>query len=866
MTRATFRTAALGVLLFAAGRLGAAVLNVPADHPTITAAVSRAADGDTVLVEDGVYLESNIEITKRLLVRSRNRYGAVIYGSERTQDAVFIIRAAARLEGFILKNAAAGIKQRRSLDVEWQVSNVAIFNCSVGIALDDLSANIGSARIRNVAVFGGPESVGISTNDAGRIEVADCLIANCGIAFQGYDHLSFRVSGGAVVDCGRVIIEATAHRPIPPATSRVEIGGGLRVLRTDSMKGPGRLEESLGYLRTSVFGAQDREAGGGAGMLGRASMIALAEAGMMLRMGEHGLAGGRYMRALETARKAGMDELAWLAIMGLARTAGSGGKTAEALGHYREAVDLLEKWIPAVPMGLRRIDFLEDKASAFEAVIGLSLDEHASDPAGGHAEQAFLYAERLKSLTRFFPPDARGRGPAAGAASKAISSLQLRLQDPDLGAEAKEELIRGLERAEEDYQAALIDEERAWTTRKDGPTAPADNGERLPSPLGFRGVKDRLAGRAVLSYVLGEDGSYAFLATGAGLSWARLPGESRIAGMVDPYLRFLQLRDGNEFRGARAGRLLFDLLIGPFSEKLRAGPRQIIVVPDGWLSYLPFEALVVSGGDDRIKPVFWGESAEISYAPSATRAVNGRPWGAAGAMAEGSAPGILAVGCSDGIRCDNRSRKLKRSFLPLAHVRREIRALAGYFPARKVTTLIDAEAGEAGLRSADLTRYGIVHFAVHGVIDDTDWWRSALLLRPDPGRGDDGFFTALEISELELEASLVVLSGCGTGAGGLHKGEGIRGLSGAFLRAGAEYLVVSLWNVDDRATAELMGRFYRELAAGASPARALAAAKKQMIGTGYRNPFFWAPFVLIKNGEDPGRGREGTLPTALLIR
>jgi CHAT domain-containing protein len=335
--------------------------------------------------------------------------------------------------------------------------------------------------------------------------------------------------------------------------------------------------------------------------------------------------------------------------------------------------------------------------------------------------------------------------------------------------------------------------------------------------------------------------------------------------MVEPYLRFLQLRDGNEFRGARAGRLLFDLLVGPFAGRLREGPRRIIVVPEGRLTYLPFEALVASGGDG-IRPVFWGESAEISYAPSATRAVGGRPWNAAGARAAGSASGILAVGNSDGIRCDNRSRRLKRFFLPLAHVGREIRALAGYFQALKVTTLIDEEASEAGLRSADLSRYGILHLAAHGVIDDTDWWRSALLLRPDPERGDDGFFTALEISELELGASLVVLSGCGTGAGSLHKGEGIRGLSGAFLRAGAEYLVVSLWNVDDRATADLMGRFYRELAAGASPARALAAAKKQMIGTGYRNPFFWAPFVLIKNGEDPGRGREGTLPTALLIR
>jgi CHAT domain-containing protein len=226
----------------------------------------------------------------------------------------------------------------------------------------------------------------------------------------------------------------------------------------------------------------------------------------------------------------------------------------------------------------------------------------------------------------------------------------------------------------------------------------------------------------------------------------------------------------------------------------------------------------------------------------------------------------LAVGNSDGIRCDNRSRNLKRFFLPLAHVREEIRALAGVFSDRKVTTLIDEEAMEARLRMADLSHYGIIHLAVHGVIDDTDWWRSALLLRPDPGSGDDGFFTVLEISKLELRASLVVLSGCGTGTGSLFKGEGIRGLSGAFLRAGAGYLLVSLWNVDDGATAELMGRFYRGLAAGASPARALADAKKRMIVAGYRNPLFWAPFILIENGDDPGQEREEMKRTARLTR
>ncbi len=172
------------------------------------------------------------------------------------------------------------------------------------------------------------------------------------------------------------------------------------------------------------------------------------------------------------------------------------------------------------------------------------------------------------------------------------------------------------------------------------------------------------------------------------------------------------------------------------------------------------------------------------------------------------------------------------------------------FPEGKVTAVLDGAASEAGFKSAGLGRYGVIHLAAHGVIDDENWWRSALLLEPGPGGREDGFLTALEIPELELAARLVVLSGCGTGAGRLFKGAGIKGLSGAFLRAGAERVLVSLWNVDDRATAEFMGEFYGRLAEGDAPSRALARAKRGMIDAGYRNPFYWAPFVLIGRAGD----------------
>jgi len=851
--KAFARTIIAGIAFLAWDRLGATVLKVPADHPTIALAVSRASDGDTVLVDDGVYLESNIEITKDIQVRSKNFYGAVVYGANRSRDAIFIVRAAALLEGFVLKGGQKGILQRGGPDVEWRASRLAIIDCRVGIEVNDPSGNIGSARVRNVTILGRPGSCGITTNDARRIDVSDCLVANCGIAFQGYDHISFRVSGGAVLDCGQVAEESTGYRPIPPATSRIEIGGGLRILGSDALKDPAELAEFMSYLGGAVFGVEGASARSGREPSAAFALIALVEAGIASGNGSYGAAAACYGRALAAAREAGSEAFSWQALLGLARAAEADGRIDAAIAAYREAIELLERWIPAVPMGLHRIDFLADKAPAFEGLIGLLLDERSSGSAAGREELAFGYSERLRALTRPLSIGAEGRGAGANSASLAISDLQRKLQDPDLSGEAKEALLGSLERAEQDCHEALVAEERRAALdagRRRRSRGPGEEGGAAHF-IDFQSVRDRLDGRAVLSYILSEKESFAFLATEAGLEVARLPAASRITALIEPYLRFLQLEEARDFGGAKAGRLLFDLLVGPFAAKLVSGPRRIIVVPDDRLHYLPFEALVASRAGDGDRPVYWGESVEITYAASVACALESGPWIVGGPRSGGRGAAILAVGCSDGIRCDNRSRQVKRFFQPLAYVRREVGALARIFGDGQVTALIDEETSETRLKAMDLSKYAIIHLAAHGVIDDTDWWRSALLLRPDAEGYEDGFLTALEISRLEIGGALVVLSGCGTGIGRLYEGEGIRGLSGAFRRAGADHLVVSLWNVDDRATAALMEEFYRDLAAGSSAAEALAGAKRRMIRAGYRNPFYWAPFVLIACGNHP---------------
>ncbi len=150
--------------------------------------------------------------------------------------------------------------------------------------------------------------------------------------------------------------------------------------------------------------------------------------------------------------------------------------------------------------------------------------------------------------------------------------------------------------------------------------------------------------------------------------------------------------------------------------------------------------------------------------------------------------------------------------------------------------------------STDLSQYRIVHLATHGLLNSEHPELSGVVLSlvDERGRSQDGFLRLHEIDNLKLSAELVVLSACQTALGKEVKGEGLVGLTQGFMYAGAARVVASLWSVDDRATAELMKRFYQEmLGNGLTPAAALRAAQVTMLREkGWSDPFFWGGFVL----------------------
>jgi len=151
--------------------------------------------------------------------------------------------------------------------------------------------------------------------------------------------------------------------------------------------------------------------------------------------------------------------------------------------------------------------------------------------------------------------------------------------------------------------------------------------------------------------------------------------------------------------------------------------------------------------------------------------------------------------------------------------------------------------------------FSLLHFSAHGLLDEKRPLYSGVVLALEDEEKDDGLLQTYEIFNLDLNADLVTLSACNTGLGKLHRGEGLIGLTRAFMYAGAKSVLVSLWSVHDQSTTSLMKNFYKNLIEkGLNPKKALREAKLQLLRDSseiqgneilYSNPFFWAPFVLI---------------------
>lgn len=332
----------------------------------------------------------------------------------------------------------------------------------------------------------------------------------------------------------------------------------------------------------------------------------------------------------------------------------------------------------------------------------------------------------------------------------------------------------------------------------------------------------RSSGAVLLSYWLAPERSFLFAVTPNAVEMHELPGAKQVASMVEAYGSLIEdLRDPLESE-LPAGHKLSATLLGPVRHLLAAGTR-VIVVPDGPLYALNFETLP----DPKIPSHYVIDRLTISIAPSLGILLEARP-------AENLQRSALLIGDPD---------PAVEEYPKLPHAGQEMEMIERDFLPGNRVALEGAKANPAAYRESEPAKFSWIHFAAHASANAAQPLDSALIL----SRHDSGYtLTAREIMNVPLNADLVTLSACRGAGAKAYSGEGLVGLTWAFLRAGARGVIAGLWDVNDLSTANLMADFYSRLTSGSPPADALRDAKLDQIRSrgAYRKPFYWGPFQL----------------------
>jgi CHAT domain-containing protein len=356
----------------------------------------------------------------------------------------------------------------------------------------------------------------------------------------------------------------------------------------------------------------------------------------------------------------------------------------------------------------------------------------------------------------------------------------------------------------------------------------------------------------VLEYVLDEPQSFCLRITGSGVTVVTLPsGRKHIEELVEQYLNAVRSRKPESGPSDE----LFSTLIEPTLAGLK-NPSRLIVVPDGRLHLLPFDAL-----RDRNEE-FVLQSHIVTYAPSATvlallrqephveqaktnfLGVGGVAYSGAALLTARRSPVSTSVAETDFFGVD------AVAFSPLPGSKQEVTSVAGIVP-EPSRVLVDTSATEANFKALPLADFRVIHLAVHGVASPQFPDRAALVLGNSQGSQEDGLLQAREIRDLTIHADLVTLSACESGSGKLLGEEGIESLERAFMLAGAKSVIASLWTADDTFTIALMKRLYQHLVSGSDKGAALQQAKLDLLKEfgDQALPIYWAGFTLVGDGS-----------------
>ena len=633
---------------------------------------------------------------------------------------------------------------------------------------------------------------------------------------------------------------------------------GLRAHESESLLRLALVERERGELDPAS--AHAREALGTAREIeGRAR-----EAGALLALGEIERDRGRLAEALELNARAarivataGGAELSWRVPYGRGATLEAMGRKTEAVDAYRAAATALETIRGQLREERFRSGYLGDKYEVYVALVRLLIEL-------GRPAEAFHYSEKLRarSYARLF----QTRGPLIRTPEERRREAELRERIRQLERVLEAERARPAREqrrsAVDLFSAELSAAERAYQAflddlRASAPAASAAIAQAVPP---IEAVQAALAvDAALVEYVVDAAGVLILVVTAETVHAARVEVPRADLEAAVELLRGLLLRPASAAWRQPALRLRRQLIEPIESAGWLEGIARLYLVPHDLLHYLPFAALaapVGAPGHGREAPSGGGRGANLDRdRQGMAEGDRGHPTGVRLLVEEFV---LVSLPSAALLESDAESRPRPSSLLAMAprrgglvHTEEEVRSLSGHFP--EPTAIVVGRRATESRFVSEAGRHSVLHLATHGYFNKLSPLFSGLELEPDAAA--DGRLEVHEILDLELDARRVTLSASDTALGGGYfteapVGDDFVGLTRAFLFAGADAVVASLWKVDDRSTRELMRLFYSGLDR-ADTAAALAGAQRRMLRgpLNHAHPFYWAPFVVVGAAE-----------------
>ena len=555
------------------------------------------------------------------------------------------------------------------------------------------------------------------------------------------------------------------------------------------------------------------------------------------------------------------------------------GNLTEGLSDIEAAVKLIEQIRSDIKSERGRTWFLSSKHDYYKLYIDLLMQLHKKNPNDRYDAKALTVSERSRArslLDLLTEANANIRQGVDPELLKKERTLQQELNELE---QSRVKLLSGQytnkELTELKQQIEYLLRKLDLVKVELRVNSPRYANLKYPEPLTLQEIQQQVLddNTLLLEYSLGEERSYLWAVTKTGITSYSLPPRADIEAAAQEFYK--QLNSPQE-GSPEVGMKLSQMLLAPVANQL--GQKRLLIIGDGALQSIPFAALPIPETTSPPAPSLQGKGAgglgftpllvqhEIVTLPSASTLAVLRN------ELKGRSPAAKTVAViADPVFSTKDDRflssqpqqshtttlpsEVKRSATDigvildrLKYSRTEAETILSLVPATERSSALDFAASRATATSPDLAQYRMVHFATHGLLNNVHPELSGVVLSlvDEKGADTDGFLRLHDIFNLNLPAELVVLSACETGLGKDVQGEGLVGLTRGFMYAGAKRVVVSLWSVNDTATAELMKRFYQQmLEKGVNPVAALRAAQLEMLKTEqWKAPYYWAAFVV----------------------